>query len=108
MTPNSKEGPVTMHVTYRAKKGHEEALLGMVVKHWPTLDKLGLVTKEPVRLWRATDKQGRVSFVEIFQWKDGSSSDVAHQTPEVMAMWEPMSAVMDGLDLAQLEPVQNG
>jgi len=44
-----------------------------------------------------------VYFVEMFSWKDGHAPDVAHQTPEVMAMWEPMGLVMDDLKLATIE-----
>lgn len=105
MIPSTKTGPVTMLVTYRPKKGHEDALLALVKQHWPALDGLGLTTKQPARVWRATDKQGRVAFVELFQWKDAKAPEVAHQTPEVMAMWEPMGNVMEGLDLQEIEQV---
>src|SRR5262245_19455148 len=105
MHPSTKTGPVTMLVTYKPKRGSEDALLALVRKHWPELDRLGLTTKQPARLWRATDRQGRVAFVEIFEWKDARAPEVAHQTPEVMAMWEPMGNLMEGLDLQEIEPV---
>src|SRR5262245_49872148 len=106
MNPQSKPvGPVTMHVTYRAKKGHEAALLALVTQHWPTLRRPGPATTEPARVWRAVDRNGNTSFVEIFQWRDAEASNVAHQTPEVMAVWEPMGNVMEGMELAQIEPV---
>jgi hypothetical protein len=59
----------------------------------------------PPKIWRATGKVGSVSWVEIFQWKDGSSSDVAHESPEVMSIWEPMGTVLEDLQLLQIEPV---
>lgn len=105
MIPTTKTGPVTMHVTYRAKKGHEDALLALVKQHWPALRRLGLASSEPPLVWRAVDRKGNTSFVEVFQWRDASASGVAHQTPEVMAIWEPMGAVMEGMDLAEIEPV---
>src|SRR5690606_26901770 len=40
-------------------------------------------------VWKAYDiRKQRELFIEHFVWKDGRSSDVAHQTPEVMAVWE--------------------
>jgi hypothetical protein len=101
----SQSDPVTMLVIYKAKQGAEDALYALVEKHWPTLNELGLVTQQPPKIWRATGKDGRVSWVEIFQWKDGSSSGIAHQSPEVMSIWEPMGAVLDDLQLLQIDPV---
>ena len=101
-----KSDPVTMLVTYRPKKGKEKEMLSLVERHWPILNKVGLVTKEPVKIWRATDKRsGEVYFVEMFQWKDSEASTIAHQTPEVMAMWEPMGVILEELKLASIEPV---
>ncbi len=97
--------PVLTHVTYRPKKGKEEQLFALVKKHWPVLKGLGLSTNEPAQVYRATDKRsGAVYFIEIFSWRDGKASDIAHQTPEVMAVWETMGPVLEGLELAALEP----
>jgi hypothetical protein len=102
----AESSPVTMLVIYRIKSGKEDGFLPLLKNHWSTLDQAGLVTPEPARAWRAVDKQNRVSFVETFQWKDASSSDVAHQTPEVMRVWEPMGEFLEGLDLLRVEPLK--
>jgi hypothetical protein len=95
---------VTMLVTYTPKPGSESELLRLVKKHWPTLRQLGLVTSTPGRVWRGTDKRsGRASFVEIFDWADDSASETAHQTPEVMAIWETMGPLLEGMTLTRLE-----
>jgi quinol monooxygenase YgiN len=97
--------PVLTHVTYRPKKGKEEELFALVKKHWPMLKGTGLVTNEPAKLYRATDKRsGAVYFIEIFSWRDERAPDIAHQTPEVMSVWETMGPVLEGLELAALEP----
>ena len=102
----SKGKPINMLVTYHPKAGKDAQLLALVKKHWPALDKVGLVTKEPARIWKATDKRsGATYFVETFQWKDEEAPGIAHQTPEVMAIWEPMGPVMEELRLAQIEPI---
>src|SRR3954464_12448618 len=102
----AKSKPVLTYVTYRPKKGKEEALFALVQKHWPTLQKTGLVTGDPATLYKATNKRtGEVYFVEIFSWRDAEASTIAHQTPEVMAVWEPMGPIMEGMEIAALEPV---
>jgi hypothetical protein len=99
------QAPVTNIVTYVPKQGKEAELLALVKKHEPALRKVGLVTDEPFKVWKAFDvRKGRVSFIEYFQWKDGSASDTAHQTPEVMAVWEPMGPVLEELTICEVEP----
>jgi hypothetical protein len=98
--------PVSMLVIYKIKEGTEDRFLPLLQAHWPTLDRLGLVTDEPVRLWKAFDKRlDSVRFVETFQWKTAESSSIAHQTPEVMKVWEPMGEFLEGLDLYRIEPL---
>ena len=99
--------PIPTLVTYRPKQGHEAALADLIRQHWPTLDRLNLVTKEPPRLWRATDKRTQVvSFIEVFSWKEASSPELAHQLPEVMAVWETMGPHIEEMTLAQIEPLE--
>ena len=102
----SSPGPVTMLVSYYPKAGKEDQLRALVERHWPALEGLGLVTTMKAQIWRATDiRTGERYFVELFQWKDGSASEVAHQSPEVMAIWEPMGPILEKLQLAQVEPL---
>ena len=105
----AKTDPVSMLVTYRPRKGKEKELQALVEKHGAALSGVGLITREPVKLWRATDKRsGEVYFVESFQWRDAEASGIAHQTPEVMAVWEPMGPVLEKLELAVVEPIAPG
>jgi hypothetical protein len=97
--------PVANIVTYVPKPGKEEELLALVKKHEPALRSVGLCTDEPFKVWKAFDiRKKRVAFIEYFQWKDGNSSDVAHQTPEVMAVWEPMGPVLEELTICEVSP----
>src|SRR5262245_43302986 len=99
--PNSH---VTNLVTYVAKQGKEEELLALVKKHEPALRKVGLVTSERCKGGQAYNiRSGEHSIVEYFVWKDGKASDVAHQTPEVMAVWEPMGPVLADLRICEVE-----
>ena len=103
----TKSKPVTMLVSYYPKKGKETVLLSLIKKHWAALDRESLVTKMPAQVWRATEKKTRRKyFVELFQWKNAESSGIAHHTPGVMAVWEPMGVVLERMELAQIEPVR--
>jgi hypothetical protein len=98
--------PVTMLCSYYPKAGKEQELGALVAKHWPTLSRLGLVTSEPAKVWRAHDRRAKKDyFVELFQWKDDQAAGLAHQLPEVMAIWEPMGPIMESMQLSQLEAV---
>lgn len=100
------EAPVANIVTYVPKPGKEAELLELVRKHEPALRKVGLVTSEPFRVWKAFDiRKRRTQFIEHFTWKDGKASDVAHQTPEIMAVWEPMGPVLEELVICEVEPL---
>ena len=91
-------------VIYRPKRGRQAQLKALVQRHWPTLNRLGLSTRRPARLWRAADKRGgAIAFVEMFEWKDGGASGLAHQTPEVMKLWEAMGPHLQQLELATIE-----
>ena len=103
----SKSSPVTVMCTYRPVEGKEEQLFELVVKHWPVLKEAGLVTDEPAVVYRATDKQtGALFFVEIFSWKDARASEIAHRTPEVLAIWEPMEEILEGGPSPQLAVIE--
>ncbi len=96
--------PVPMLVRYTPKPGSEERLLHLVRQHWPTLRRLGLVTSSPTQLFRGKDKRtGHLSILEIFEWADDTASETAHQTPEVMAVWEPMGPLLESMELTRLE-----
>ena len=99
------QAPVTNIVTYVPKQGKEAELLALVKQHEAALRKIGLVTAEPFKVWKAFDvRKERVAFIEHFQWKDGYAPDTAHQTPEVMAVWEPMGPVLEELTICEVEP----
>lgn len=80
----------------------------LVKKHWPALRAAGLATGEPATIYRADKRSARLYFVEIFSWKDGQASVIAHQTPEVRAIWGPMEPLLESMELAIIEPVGKG
>ena len=91
-------------VRYQPKEGSDAEFVKLLEKHWPALEATGLVTKDAVRIWRARDvRTQRTFYVELFAWKDENASNLAHQMPEVMAVWEPMGKVLDEMQIAAVE-----
>jgi len=97
--------PVTVLCIYRIAEGKEHEFQHILARHWPTLDSAGLVSSEPSKVFRSNGKDGKTSFIEILQWKDEKASALAHQSPEVMAVWEPMGALTTGMEFIPIEPV---
>ena len=97
---------VKTHVTYRPKKGKEQELLALVRKHGPALESTGLIVGGPPAVYRARNvRSGEVAFIEIFSWRDDKAANLAHQTPEVMAVWEPMTPMLEHLEINVIEPI---
>jgi hypothetical protein len=89
--------------TYRVKPGAREQFIELLRRHWPTLRDAGLATDTPALHFEAEVGSGRhnetgTTFVEIFSWTSGESADLAHRMPEVMAVWEPMGALVEARD----------
>lgn len=90
--------------TYRVKDGARENFIELLKKHWPTLNKNGLATDTPAIFFEATiDEKDQHSekgttFVEIFCWSGPEASSLAHQMPEVMAIWETMGGLVEDRD----------
>ncbi len=108
-------GPAVVICSYRVRQGKEDEFARLLERHWPTLHRLGLATDEPARVYRGEDAPGKSWFVELFTWKDGKEGpNIAHQTPEVMSIWEPMGALLEDrlgrpkMEFPHFEPVRMG
>jgi hypothetical protein len=99
----SKSGPVDVLCIYRVKKGMESEFKQILSKHGPALHKAGLTPDGAPKIWKSEARDGKTVFVEHMQWKDESSPHAAHQMPEVMAVWEPMGNLCDGMEFLQLQ-----
>jgi hypothetical protein len=104
-TPSS--APVHRLVIYRPRPGKLAEIEAIVSRHGSVLRGCGLITDDAVRVYRGTDlrKPDQVFVVEEFFWRDEASSNVAHQTPEVMAVWETMGPHLDDLTLITLDAI---
>ena len=75
---------VCVVVAYRPKAGKEAELLSLVRARVPTLRQEGLVTARVPVIMRAQDG----TIIEVSEWKSRAAIDAAHQTPNVLAMWD--------------------
>lgn len=90
-----KNQPITVICSYRVKKGREREFKELLKTHWPALREAGLATdREPV-FFQGDDGGKGPHFVEIFEWLDEEAPRIAHGTPEVMAVWEPMGKLVE-------------
>jgi quinol monooxygenase YgiN len=93
-------------VVYKVKKGHDAEFQKLLKAHWPALRKVDLVNDEPPQIWRGDNirsQTGGTVWVELYTWKDERSADAAHQMPEVMQIWEPMTPMLEGMDIIYVE-----
>lgn len=84
---------------YKPKPGKEEALLGLVRGHLPTLRREGLVGDGPALAGRARDG----TIVEVFEWKSKEAIDAAHENPAVLAMWDRFGKACEYRTIADLD-----
>ncbi len=101
----SESNPVSMLCIFRIPKENESLFRSLLRRHWATLDEAGLVTAQPAQVMRGVNKAGKLMFIEMFQWKGEDSSEIAHQTPEVLQVWEPMGALCEGMEFIRIDPV---
>ena len=95
---------VKTQVVYRPKKGKEAELFELVKKHGPALQSTGLTVGGLPQVYKARNvRTGDEFFVEIFSWRDENASGLAHQTPEIMAVWGPMTPLLESLEISVLE-----
>ena len=87
--------PETVICHYRVKPGNEAQFEALLDNHWPTLQRLGLVTDQSPQHYKGAEQDnGQPIYFEIFEWLDGAS-ERAHEHPEVMAIWEPMDTLCE-------------
>lgn len=112
---DASDRPETVICQYQVKPGHEAEFEALLSKHWPALQSVGLTTDRKPQVFRGRPSEkpdGRHGaggrYVEIFEWKNAAAPGVAHQTPEVMAVWEPMGAICSDMDFPHFDPITPG
>lgn len=83
---------------FRAKPGMDQDLEDVLRDRIPLLKKLGLGTDRPEINCRSKD--GVV--IHISEWTSHEAIDKAHQTPEVLALWDRFFACCEWVKLDSL------
>ena len=91
----AKTDPETVVAIYRVRKERLDAFLTLLRKHYPTLVRAGLVTADEPIVYQGEEQGGGPILFEIFTWKNANAPEVAHQTPEVMQIWEAMGTMVE-------------
>ncbi len=81
--------------TFRVKAGAEAEFEALLARHWKTLRGLDLATDRPTQLFKGEENGGGRVYVEVFEWLSEAASTRAHELPEVLAIWEPMGALVE-------------
>jgi quinol monooxygenase YgiN len=76
---------------YRPKPGKENELKEILKIHIPTLREEGLITDRELLTLQAEDG----TIIEIAEWKSNESKEKAHQSTNVMSVWNKISSVAE-------------
>ncbi len=83
---------------FRAKPGKEEELLRVIADRLPLLRRLGYCTEREPILMRSRDGV----LIQASEWTDDEAIEKAHQTPEVLEMWQRFDACSTYVKLGEL------
>jgi quinol monooxygenase YgiN len=92
---------------YRPKPGKERELKEILKVHIPTLREEGLITNRELLTLQAEDG----TIIEIAEWKSNEAIEMAHQSKNVMSIWDKIGSVAELTNLSTLneskEPFPN-
>lgn len=87
---------------YRPKAGKENELKEILKVHIPTLREEGLITNRELLTLQAEDG----TIIEIAEWKSNEAIEKAHQSANVMSVWNKISSVAELTSLSSLSEAQ--
>lgn len=85
-------------VAYRARPGHEPALIELLRRHHGILRLQGLVTDFAPVFMRSKDG----AYLEIFEWKGQAAIEASHKNASVKEMWARFEAACEFVRFADL------
>lgn len=89
-------------VAYQPFKGKEEQLKKLLMVHWDTLNREGLVSpRKPVV---AIAEDG--TFIEVFGWKSSKAKKQAHSNGKILLLWDEFTAVCDMIPISEVNESQ--
>lgn len=85
-------------VAFKPKLGQEAELRAVIASRLPLLRSLGLATERT----NITMRSASGVIIDVSEWVDEEAIAKAHQTPEVLAMWERFDACCEFVKLDTL------
>ncbi len=86
---------------FRPKPGKEEELRQVIADRLPLLRRLGFATDREAILMRSRDGV----LIQVSEWSSDEAIAKAHETPEVLAMWDRFAACSEYVKLDSLAEV---
>ncbi len=93
-------GQITI-AAFRPRPGKEADLLQVIADRLPLLRRLGLATDRAEVLMRSADGV----IIQVSEWAGADAIRVAHETPEVLALWDRFEACSEYARLDTLAEV---
>ncbi|MGB6059825.1 MAG: hypothetical protein WBF71_16335 [Microthrixaceae bacterium] len=87
--------------TYWVRPESEDEFKSLIEANWPTLKRLGFVNDDPHIVLRSSAEPP--VYVEVFEWAPEGMGK-AHEDPEVMAIWQAMSPLVEDRQDEKLIP----
>lgn len=87
---------------YRPKPGKENELKEILKIHIPTLREEGLITNREQLTLQAEDG----TIIEIAEWMSNEAKEKAHQSANVMSVWNKISSVAEIISLSSFVEAQ--
>jgi hypothetical protein len=86
-------GPTVVGI-YQVKNGKESEAQELIEQHWPLLQRHGLVTNEPVRVYKGEWGSGWF-FFEIATWASDEALHSAFSIPEIAGVWNQIKELSE-------------
>lgn len=84
---------------FKPKPGMEEQLKQVIADRLPLLRRLGLATDRV----NITMRSANGTILDVSEWVDDAAIERAHETPEVLQMWQRFEACCEYAKLESLE-----
>lgn len=90
----------TVLAVYKPRAGLEEEFEILLRSHYPTLNRLRLVTDSGARLLKSPADG---TYLELFEWLSEKAIGIAHESAEVKALWGRLEEVAQYSTLSELQ-----
>ena len=87
---------------FKPKPGMEEELEQVIADRLPLLRRLGLATDRV----NITMRSANGTILDVSEWTDDAAVERAHETPEVLELWDRFEACSEYVKLESLDEIR--